>query len=230
MTLEEFLIETETELKSREDEIRKLNNLISSLDEGAAINELRRATICMLYAHIEGFVKFTFGLYIEAVNKMNLRCHQVKPVLAAAVFYKDFKQLINPDHKSRFFNKTLPDDSHIHRIFRHEEFFEKIEVFYSEKIFIEDGYINTESNVGREIIERLLYQVGLPHKSLNDVIGPLSKLKNKRNDISHGIDRSTIREEDYQSYYLCALEIMKKISRVLFNAFREKAFLKKLKQ
>lgn len=226
MTADEFLSEVEIERLIREEEIRKLNNLITTIEGKSGENELRRATICMLYAHIEGFVKFTFCLYINALNKMELKCNQVKPILAAAVFYKDFKQLINPDHKSRFFKKSLPEDSHLHRIFRHEEFFEKIDDFYKEKIVIEDGYINTDSNVGREIIEKLLYQVGLPHKSLGEVIGPLSKLKNKRNDISHGVDRSMIQASDYNEYYLCTLGIMDNISKVLFKAYREKSFLK----
>ncbi len=229
MSQEEFLAQMELEKLWREEEIRSLNNLIGRIDNVNEKNKIRRAIICLLYAHVEGFVKFSFGLYIDGVNQLELKCSEVKPVLAAAVFYKDFLVLTNPDAKSKIFKKTLPDDSHIHRIFRHEEFFEKIESFFKEIIKIEDGYVNTESNVGREVMEKLLYQVGLSHKSLESTIGPLSKLKNKRNNISHGIDKSIITDSEYEDYYSCSLGIMRDLSRILFHAFSHKEFLKELK-
>lgn len=228
MTPASFSEQMENEKLWREEEIRAVNNLISlsSLDKDK--NLLRRAGICLLYSHVEGFVKFSFKLYIDGVNMMELLCKDVKPVLAAAVYHHDFLRLTNPDAKSKIFKKDMPDDAHIHRIYRHEEFFEKIESFFESKIKIEDGYINTESNVGREVLERLLYQVGLQHKSLNTVIGSLTRLKNKRNDIAHGADKSIIDAVDYTIFHNCALGIMKELSKVLYNAFECKDYLKKI--
>ncbi|OON38410.1 hypothetical protein BTJ39_18315 [Izhakiella australiensis] len=224
MTPEEFLTQVELERTWREEEIRSLNNIIEKSDD-VSIYMMRRAVICLLYAHIEGFVKFSFNLYIDGINKMELKCNEVKPVLAAAVYYKDFLKMNNPDIKNRLFKKTLPDDSHLHRIFRYEEFFERLSGVMDGKIFIADGYVNTESNVGKEILQKLLYQVGLSHTSLDQVIGPLTRLKNKRNDISHGVDKAKVEYEEYKAYYDCSINIMSELIKVLFSAYQRKDFL-----
>lgn len=224
MTSEDFLTQVELERTWREEEIRSLNNIMEKSDD-VSIYMMRRAVICLLYAHIEGFVKFSFNLYIDGINKMELKCNEVKPVLAAAVYYKDFLKMNNPDIKNRLFKKTLPDDSHLHRIFRYEEFFERLSDVMDGKIFIADGYVNTESNVGKEILQKLLYQVGLSHTSLDQVIGPLTRLKNKRNDISHGIDKAKVEYEEYKAYYDCSINIMSELIKVLFSAYQRKDFL-----
>ncbi|QTP14794.1 MAE_28990/MAE_18760 family HEPN-like nuclease [Serratia symbiotica] len=224
MNPEEFLTQVELERTWREEEIRSLNNIMEKSDD-ISIYMMRRAVICLLYAHIEGFVKFSFNLYIDGINKMELKCNEVKPILAAAVYYKDFLKMNNPDIKNRIFKKTLPDDSHLHRIFRYEEFFEKLSDVMDGKIFIADGYVNTESNVGKEILQKLLYQVGLSHTSLDQVIGPLTRLKNKRNDISHGVDKAKVEYEEYKAYYDCSINIMTELIMVLFSAYQRKDFL-----
>lgn len=226
MNNEDFFEQFQLELLWREREIRLINNTIQKSDNQEVKNTLKRAAICLYYAHIEGFVKFSFKIYIDSINNLNLKCNQVRPVLAAAVYHTDFYKLTNPDSRSKIFKKKLPDDSHLHRVFRHEEFIENISEFFDKRIEIEDGYINTESNVGREVIEKLLYQVGLPHKLLEKNIPFLSRLKNKRNGISHGSDRTLISDQEYQSYYDCVTDLIKNISNEIYKAFQSKMFLK----
>ncbi|CNB09465.1 MAE_28990/MAE_18760 family HEPN-like nuclease [Yersinia similis] len=227
MNAENFLEQLELEKLWREDEIRSMHNILSELQSEQDKNKIRRAIICLLYAHIEGFVKFSFSLYVDGINRMKLKCEQVKPILAAAVYHVDFMRLTNPDAKSRVFNKKSQSDSHIQRLCLHEEFFDKISDFFHAEIKIKDSYINTENNIGREVLEKLLYQVGLSHKALDSIIGPLSRLKNKRNGIAHGADKNTIEESEYQIFYGLTLGIMGELSRVLFLAFQSKDFLKK---
>ncbi|ENL8515693.1 hypothetical protein AB6H97_002732 [Providencia rettgeri] len=228
MTSEEFLTQIELDRSWREEEIRSMNNILIDLDKELDKNKLRRAIICLLYAHIEGFVKFSFGLYIESINGLKLKCQDVKPVLVAAVYHKDFTKLTDPDAKSKLFIKKAQEDKYIRKICLQEEFFERINDVLSAEIKIDDGYINTESNVGREVLEKLLYQVGLSHKSLNNTVGPLSKLLNKRNGIAHGIDKSVIDSEQYDEYFNCALDIMSELTSVLFLAYSQKDYLKRV--
>ncbi|HGN2572258.1 TPA: MAE_28990/MAE_18760 family HEPN-like nuclease [Providencia rettgeri] len=225
MTPDLFLEQIETERLWREQEIRSMNNILINLESEEDRNKLRRAIVCLLYAHVEGFVKYSFSLYIDAINSLNLSCNEVRPILVAAVYYKDFHKLTDPDAKSRLFTKEGQEDKHIRRLCLHEEFFQKISGFLSSKIRVEDGYINTESNVGREVLEKLLYQVGLPHKLLSNSIGPLSQLKNKRNGISHGTDKSSVNEDVYQEFYNCTFAIIDDLSKKLFDAFNTKSFL-----
>ena len=234
MDLERFYSELEQQKSERHDEITRLNNLLNTiptelkLDETSlelCLNSMRRANICLIYAHIEGFVKFAFTIYITAINQLNLNCQDVIPIFKAAVYADEFKTLTNINHKSNFFKKNFPYDNHLHRLFRQEEFFEKISDYPSLKVQIKDKYINTESNVGKEVLEKLMYQVGLPHNSLSSVTDILNRLKNKRNDISHGVDMSIIKVSDYNKYVECSFKILEQVGSLIFDAYQNKKYL-----
>lgn len=234
MDFDRFYSELEEQKLKRKEEIVTLNNILQSIptilksDENSLeqyINIIRRANICLTYAHIEGFIKFAFTLYITAINQLNLNCQDVIPILRAAVYVDDFKKLTNIDHKSKLFKKTFPFDSHLHRLFRQAEFFESINDYLSTKVVIKDKYINTESNVGKEVLEKLLYQVGLPHDYLSSITKILNKLKNKRNDISHGVDMSIIKERDYNEYIDSTFKILDELTILIVDAYKNKRYL-----
>lgn len=234
MDLERFYSELEDQKSKRQGEIIRLNNLLHkipkelTLDETSlelSLNSIRRANICLIYAHIEGFVKFAFTIYITAINQLNLNCQDVIPIFKAAVYADEFKTLTNINHKSNFFKKNFPYDNHLHRLFRQEEFFEKISDYPSLKVQIKDKYINTESNVGKEVLEKLMYQVGLPHNSLSSVTDILNRLKNKRNDISHGVDMSFIKESEYNKYVECSFKILEELVSLVLDAYQNKKYL-----
>jgi hypothetical protein len=234
MDLERFYYELEEQKLKRQGELTRLNNLLQKiptelkLDETSLelyLNSIRRANICLIYAHIEGFVKFAFTIYITAINQLNLNCQDVLPIFRAAVYVDDFKKLTDIEHKSKLFKKSFPFDNHLHRLFRQEEFFESISDYLSIKVQIKDKYINTESNVGKEVLEKLLYQVGLPHDCLSSITGILNELKNKRNDISHGVDMSVINEKNYLRYVDCAFRILDELVTLIFDAYEKKRYL-----
>lgn len=234
MDFERFYSELEEQKLKRIEEIVTLNNILQKIptvlkqDEDSLeqyINTIRRANICLIYAHIEGFIKFAFTLYITAINQLSLNCQDVIPILRAAVYVDDFKKLTDIDHKSKLFKKTFPFDSHLHRLFRQAEFFESINDYLSTKVVIKDKYINTESNVGKEVLEKLLYQVGLPHDYLSSITKILNKLKNKRNDISHGVDMSIIKESDYDEYIDSTFIILDELTILIVDAYKNKKYL-----
>lgn len=234
MNIERFSTELEEQQLKRIAEIKNINNLLEkistelNLDKNSLelyLNSIRRANICLIYAHIEGFIKFSFTLYITAINQLKLNCQDVIPILRAAVYIDDFKKLTNINHKNKLFKKTFPYDNHLHQLFRQEEFFENISDYLSITVKIEDKYINTESNVGKEVLEKLMYQVGLPHKGLSSVTNILNKLKNKRNDISHGVDMSIIKESDYNEYVNCSFKILDGLVLLINDAYINKKYL-----
>lgn len=235
MDYNRFYTELHHEKDKRLDEIRILNNLLQLNFESIAVekdnyrNSLKRANICLTYAHIEGFVKFSFTHYITAINNLKLECKDVTHVLKAAVYLNDFAKMANPDRKSKIFKKIFPFDGHLHKIFRQEEFFEAIESCMLNKVEIPDKYINTESNVGKEVLEKLLYQIGLPHQILNGTTNTLTKLLNKRNDIAHGVDMKYIQDSEYKDYVQCARDVIVEIACAISNAYKEEAYLLPLK-
>lgn len=225
MSLAIFQEQLELEREWREAEIRFLNNLQEGLSE-ADRPKIRRSIVCLLYAHIEGFVRFAFSLYIDQVNNKGLTCKDVSPAIAAAAFAKELKALKDSNSKSPLFLNTLPDDKHLHGFARDVQFLSHIGNFYDHPVIISEGYINTENNVGREVIEKMLFQVGLEYSDLKETYSPLNRLLNVRNDIAHGKRKQGITDEDYNIFLTCCRSVMNTISRRLTSSFGAEKYLK----
>lgn len=225
MSLAVFQEQLELEREWREAEIRFLHNLQGGLSE-ADQPKIRRSIICLLYAHIEGFVRFAFTLYVDQVNSKGLTCGDVSPAIAAAAFAKEFKALKDVNKKSPFFINSLPDDRHLHGFAREIDFVARIDDFYNHPVVIGDGYINTESKVGREVLEKMLFQIGLEYTDLKEVYSPLNRLLNVRNDIAHGQRKQGIDDDDYNVFLGCCRSVMETVSRRLTNSFGAEKYLR----
>ena len=225
MTLAAFQEQLELEREWREAEVRFLNNLQAGLADVEKY-KVRRSIVCLLYAHVEGFVKFSFSLYVDQINKKGLFCKDVNPAIAAAAFSKEFSALKDIRRKSSFFINSLPEDKHLHGFAREVDFVSSIGNFYDHPVLIGEDYINTENNVGREVLEKMLFQVGLEYTDLKDVYAPLNRLLNVRNDIAHGKRKQGVEDADYRVFINCCRTIMDTVSRRLTNAFGQEKYLK----
>nr|VFK52452.1 MAG: hypothetical protein BECKTUN1418F_GA0071002_100844 [Candidatus Kentron sp. TUN]VFK52980.1 MAG: hypothetical protein BECKTUN1418E_GA0071001_101144 [Candidatus Kentron sp. TUN] len=224
MNLESFRAQMEAEIQWRKEEIIFLDNIQRSLEKDEDRKKIRRSILCIIYAHIEGFIKFAFSLYVDEINKEKLTCSDVKPVIAAAAFHKEFNALKNEDKKSEIFKKELPDNSHLHRLSREIEFIERINEYYNYTISIPDEFLNTRSNVGKDVIEKLLFQVGLEYEDLKDICPPLNRLLKARNDIAHGNRKLGIEDKDYDAFMKCLDSVIKSISRRIIKAYEKEEF------
>ncbi|MFJ4054591.1 MULTISPECIES: MAE_28990/MAE_18760 family HEPN-like nuclease [unclassified Pseudomonas] len=223
MTLAIFQEQIEMERDWRESEIRFLHNVQETM--GLTDRQrVRRSIVCLLYAHVEGFVKFAFSLYVDQINNQFLKCKDVSSAIAAAAFSKEFKALKDVNKKSAFFINSLPEDKHLHSFAREMDFVSSIENFYEHPVFIGEDYINTENNVGREVIEKMLFQVGLAYTDLREVYAPLNRLLNVRNDIAHGKRKQGIEDADYQVFLECCRSVIEGVSRRLTTAFGNEQF------
>lgn len=225
MSLEHFQSQLESEREWREEELRFLDNNQRAMVDEDARKKIRRSMLCLVYAHIEGFVQFAFSLYIDEINKSELTCSQVKPVIAAATLHREFIALQNKDKKSTIFRKTLPDEANLHRLSRQVEFVENISDFQNHSVFIPEGYVSTDNNVGQQVLEKILYQVGLEYKDLKDIYSPLNRLLNVRNDIAHGKRKQGIDDKEYQEFIACCKSVIGGVSRRLTTAYGRKDFL-----
>src|SRR5262249_14155478 len=82
----------EAELSWRRDEVRNLRNLSPRETSRPQLRQPhRRALIVMLYAHLEGFVKFALEQYATAINGAQLSIKDAKPQLSAACLDSRFK-------------------------------------------------------------------------------------------------------------------------------------------
>jgi len=225
MSLAIFQEQLELEREWREAEIRFLNNLQEGMSD-ADRPKIRRSIVCLLYAHIEGFVRFSFSLYVDQVNSKGLTCKDVSPAIATAAFAKELKALKDVNSKSSFFVNSLPDDKHLHGFAREVDFISHISGFYDYPVVIAEGYVNTESNVGREVLEKMLFQVGLEYSDLKEAYSPLNRLLNVRNDIAHGRRKQGINDEDYNVFLNCCRSVMNTVARRLTNSFGTEKYLK----
>lgn len=225
MSLEKFQLQIESEREWREEELRFLDNSQRAMENSDDRKKIRRSILCLIYAHIEGFVQFSFSLYVDEISKMGLRCSQVKPVIAAAALHQEFTALQNKDKKSEIFRRTLPDDAHLHKLSRRVEFVENISDIQNHSVTIPEGYVNTANNIGQKVLEKLLYQVGLEYKELKDIYSPLNRLLNVRNDISHGKRKQGIDDKEYQEFIACCKSVISGVSRRLTAAYGRSEFL-----
>ncbi|KPW97938.1 MULTISPECIES: MAE_28990/MAE_18760 family HEPN-like nuclease [Pseudomonas] len=225
MSLAIFQEQLELEREWREAEIRFLNNLQEGMSDTDR-PKVRRSIVCLLYAHIEGFVRFSFSLYVDQVNSKGLTCKDVNPAIAAAAFAKELKALKDVNSKSSFFVNSLPDDKHLHGFAREVNFISCISGFYDHPVVIAEGYVNTENNVGREVLEKMLFQVGLEYSDLKEAYSPLNRLLNVRNDIAHGKRKQGINDEDYNVFLNCCRGVMNIVARRLTNSFGAEKYLK----
>nr|VFK26925.1 MAG: hypothetical protein BECKMB1821G_GA0114241_102412 [Candidatus Kentron sp. MB]VFK31175.1 MAG: hypothetical protein BECKMB1821I_GA0114274_102111 [Candidatus Kentron sp. MB]VFK75378.1 MAG: hypothetical protein BECKMB1821H_GA0114242_102112 [Candidatus Kentron sp. MB] len=225
MNLEYFQEQIENEREWREGEISFLNNIQESLQKEEDRERIRRSILCIIYAHIEGFVRFIFFLYIEQINNEKLTCSQVRPAIAAAAFYNEFRSLRDKNKKDKFFKNKLPDEGHLHGLSREIEFIENIGQFYNHPVSIPDDFVSTGGNVGREVIEKLLFQVGLEYQSLKDIYAPLNKLLRTRNKIVHGVNSAGIQDKDYKEFIECSRQVISSISHRIIKAYIKKEFL-----
>lgn len=224
MNLEEFQASIEFDKSWREDEIRFYNNIQSSFELEQRML-FRKSIICILYAHIEGFVHFSFSLYVESINGLNLKCKEVHCAIAAAALNEEFSAMKNPEKKNPLFSRTLPDDTKLHRMCREIEFIEKSLLVQEKSVRIPKKYINTESNIGPDVLKKLLYQVGLNFDDFEDIKNDLNKLLTARNNVAHGKHKEGVKDSDYDLYKRCFQHIFSKLSNVIVMAYANKKYL-----
>lgn len=224
MTLEEFQASIEMEKAWREDDIRFYNNLQAKLDVSER-NRLRRSIICMFYAHIEGFVYYSFLLYVESINNLGLKCKQVNPAIAAASLNEEFVALKNPDKKSALFKRVFPDDTKLHRSCREMDFVEQVFAIQNKIVRIPKKYIDTESNIGPDVLRKLLYQLGLDYNNSDLIRSDLNQLRIERNNIAHGKSQAGIEDGDYKRFKDCFYNIFSRLSNIIVMAYANKDYM-----
>lgn len=226
MNLADLWEEIEAEQKWRTDEMRFFQNIIANIKPDVKQDQYRRALVLLLYAHFEGFCKFAFTHYIKAVNHRRIKCHEANYAIAASTLSKIFASLRNPDKKCDIFRKTLPEDSQLHRFARDREFLERISEISSLDVSLDDNLIDTESNLKPEILQKILYRLGLPHSTFDNLNGQINKLLNCRNTIAHGEKRAGISKETYDSLKEDVFFIINEVKREIMKSLKNKSYLR----
>lgn len=225
MNLDSIWAQIELEQTWRTDEIRFFDNQASKL-EMVDQEKFRRANILLLYAHYEGFCKFVFIVYLDAVNNEGISCSDANFSLAAATLEKVFYELRNPESKAVEFKNSLPDDKKLHVFARDKEFIENSTNFQNRIVSISEKVVDTESNLKPVVLRKTLYRLGFPHDGLKTVEGDISWLLNIRNEIAHGANGRGISAQEYEKLRRSAFKVMDTVKRYVMDALTAKEYLR----
>jgi len=189
----------EAEWTWRSDELRFLHNQLSILASEDEKERFRRSLVVMLYAHLEGFCKMAFTIYVDALNGEGLTLADVTDILGAAAMADVFDALANRDKKNDVFRTSLPTDEKLHALARRKDFLAEFNQFKTRPLRIDaDTVVNTESNLKPAVLKKLLFVVGLDPALSGPWEGSLHKLLNRRNGIAHGSERTGVGDNLYR--------------------------------
>lgn len=210
MSVEDYAEQLEYDLTWRREEIAFFENVGSELTEDE-VKLYRRAVILMLYAHFEGFVKFSLELYVTMLNSRQHTCGEVNYALAAATLSDLFHDLRHPDKKCPEFPNILQDEPKLRIFGREQAFLKGVDAFENRAVSIPDGVVDMESNLKPIVLKKNLFRLGLDYSVFDNVMGDISKILGYRNKIAHGKCKAGIREEEYVDYKKSAFEVMESI-------------------
>jgi hypothetical protein len=222
--------ELEEEQTWRRDEIRFLHNQIANMQNDKEKDTYRRSLVVMLYAHYEGFCKAALLQYVRAVNDANLFCKDATTSIIATSWMNIFKEIESADVKSKIFRAQLPDDTQLHRFARRCHFVEQIDEFHQLPAKLPYEAVDTESNLSPIVMKKLLFGVGIAYDAFASHDDHISQLLNRRNHISHGIERKGIDERSYEELQRAVFQIMDGLMDLVIESIENEAFRQKRPQ
>ncbi len=226
MDLGSLWAQIESEYSKRTDELRFFQNQLAKFATDNEKDQYRRALILLLYAHFEGFCKFSFTLYISTINGEGLKCKEINFPLAAAALHELFKGLRNPTSKSPEFKNALLDDAKLHIFARDREFVERSNDFENKTVAIPDEVVDTESNLKPIVLRKNLYRLGFQFDKFKSTEWQINRLLELRNGIAHGVLISGISEADYEAQRKSVYDIMTEIKSLVMKALTDKEYLR----
>ncbi len=205
-------------------------------------DKYRKSLVLILYAHFEGFFRYSFEVYAEALNNENVEIHKVVEPLAASSNssefedYEDITKYAGLD--SDLFNREIK------KLEKRIDFLSKVEAKRNQPLKLHIGnhsdkksIIYTASNLKSEIIERILYafgvhqDLGISKSEFGQLTGRITQLTIKRNIIAHGDNKASefkngVPESEYSDFKNSFDKIVELIPIVITKAMNEKLYLK----
>jgi hypothetical protein len=220
VTISELRAQLEDDLAWRLDELRHLRNtLLGNLEAENWPASAIRALIVMQYAHLEGFVRNAFSLYVAAINDESLDAENIHPNLFASAMISEFESLRTGGGEQE------SEDARLTRRARKQvEFVRKLVAAGKSPLSIDsDAAVSMEMNFGTDVLRRTLYRLGLAEDSVNNsYFNSLEFIRNARNDIGHGSRRERISPRMFEAHRARCEQFMNDIVRLITTAVTEK--------
>jgi hypothetical protein len=217
----------EVDRAQREKELSFVMRQMSTDEKSANRDAWKRLIVLLTYSHLEGFCKFSLSAYVGAINSFGLECHKAAPAIAAASLTNVFAALRDPQRKHPAFRRTSSDDTYLHLSAREQEFISSFQEVFASPVCIPEKIIETKQNIDGEVLQKLLFQVGLDFSLIEKHKATMSKLLGIRNAIAHGDRLKVPEDEDVSKYINAAYYVMKFLQIIVYDALRQEAYLKR---
>lgn len=206
----------ENDLDWRIAELAELKKLIvSASDNPVAHSTLLRALWVMLYAHYEGFCKFTISVFLDEVEKTGKERKSFKDAIVIFSLEDDFKAFRN--HSSaeecyEYLTKTFGEILKSQIQFRKNKRSEYL--------------IKGESNLYAESLMEMCSCICIPGEVIEKNRRKLNALVSRRNEIAHGKNHPVQSLDDYNEYEDAALNVMTALATTVTESLERQAYLK----
>lgn len=223
--LQDFFDEIDSLIQESEHTLSEIERVIFTKrynldEEHTAIFSVQ--TIAMIYAIWEGFIQKTFSKYLSTLNKLNIPFSDYQDSLMVFHMESKFKQFKEYPEK---FNRKV-------------KFLTDLRVHYGLGVVSLNTSINTESNVGFQVLNRIMRQFALTefperwgnYNSHNKTLkNEMATFLNYRNGVAHGGDLSSndkVTQEVFDNYKNLVIDLMYGIREKLYEGAENKHYLK----
>lgn len=213
----------ESDLAWRLDEIRYLRNeLIGNHDKQTWPVAAMRSILVMQYAHLEGFARNAFSVYVDAVNSCNLNSREVHPNLFASALVPEFEAVragVSSDSEGEHARLTRRARTQV-------EFIAKVRQLEKEPCLIEvESAVSMEMNFGSDVFRRTLFRLGIPEAEVSRAYySSLEFVRKMRNDIAHGSRRERIAPGEFEAHQQQCERFMGDLAQLISRAIVDEWF------
>lgn len=226
MNVAELRAQLEEDLAWRLDELRHLRNrLLGNEGESEWSVSSMRAILVMQYAHLEGFTRNAFALYVTVINSHRATAAQLKPQLLAAALGAEFDALRK--NKGEHDDEDEEEGKLTRRARNHVSFLRRLQELSAGHLEINtDTAISMEMNLGRDVLRRCLYMLAIPMDEVSRAqYSSIEFVKNARNDIAHGSRKERISSGMFKAHTVKCEQFMKDLTRIITSATSRQLFL-----
>lgn len=187
---------------------RKELTLIKSkipVEKNSFQSAMIRASIPLLYAHWEGFVKLTMSYYLEYVSNKYLKNSELKTQFIALSLQNKLGDLTN----STFENRTKIIDFMYNEINKRSNIPKK-------------NIINTKSNLRFDVLKEILFILDLHDNYIDNQKDLINDLCDQRNFIAHG-EHKLVDYQTFENFFTDTIALMEYLKTTIENnAVQEK--------
>jgi hypothetical protein len=224
LNIAELRAELEEDLGWRLDELRHLRNRLLGSDSPDAWSAASMRTILVMqYAHLEGFTRNAFAVYVTAINDKRLALRELQPQLMASALTQEFEAV----RKNVGADDGQEEEGRLTRRAKNQvSFVKKMQSISSGPLtIVAEIAASMEMNLGRDVLRRCLYMLAIPSNQVNrQQYAAIEFVKNARNDIAHGSRKERISHKMFESHRQKCEQFMVDLMRLITLAASDEWF------